>query len=215
MTPLAAFAGRLAGPANPEFLQRTGLAQGIRSQLQDRLGPWLRPKFLGSFHPLIQPLDRRLHMARRDRQTRLPILGAFHPPLLIPQVPQRVRQLRPRTRLPVRLPRFAQRHLPRRQARDDGGDVSGPQCRNPPRSPANRRRTGGPPPPRPVRSPRPASPSAPSMATPNTRPPPHLVQRTVPSRSPASAAPPASPTRSLPPTSPTPSTDGVAGRGAA
>ena len=60
LTPLAAFAGRLAGPTNPELLQRTGLAQGVQwAKLKGGLFPLVPIPSLRYFAEIAELHDGR------------------------------------------------------------------------------------------------------------------------------------------------------------
>src|ERR1035438_9585215 len=91
----------------PELAQRFVLAQVVGTQLQDRLGAFLRPEFLGALHALVELLHGGLHITARDRQAQPAIFRVTHLLLVILQVRQRARYDLTRTRFAILLRRLA------------------------------------------------------------------------------------------------------------
>ena len=50
--------GLVGAPAGPEVFLQLRVAEGVGSQLQDRVGVVVSPEFFRSFHPGIDLLDR-------------------------------------------------------------------------------------------------------------------------------------------------------------
>ena len=65
--------------AEPEGIERGGVAEVVGSQLQNRFAGRSQPKFLGPLHPTVDLLDRRFNMAAGQRQPQASVLGVIHP----------------------------------------------------------------------------------------------------------------------------------------
>src|SRR5262245_64377723 len=85
---VAALPGCCSLPALPEAGERVGFAQCVGTQLQNGFCPRLRPKLFAALHPLIDLLDRRFDMARRDGQALLTVGRVTHAFSLVLQVRQ-------------------------------------------------------------------------------------------------------------------------------
>src|ERR1700722_13953465 len=82
------------------------LRQDGRAQLQDGLGTLGPvPILVLPLHPGVELAHQRLHQAARHRQTLLAIPRVVHPPLVVPQVRQRLLQHLPWVRLRQLFPR--------------------------------------------------------------------------------------------------------------
>jgi hypothetical protein len=88
-------------PAFPESIKRSLFAEDVGTQLQNGLGSFLGPEFLGPFDALIDLFHERLHVAAGDRQSLSPVFIVTHLVLVVLQVGPGFGYQTPRTRLAI------------------------------------------------------------------------------------------------------------------